>query len=131
MTKEESKKICKENEEAFQKAWYLYWHQETTKAGMEKQKLMMWNCVYLCCENMCKSKGKGIVIPNLEEKAMDATIKVMAKVQNGFRPQKLSSYCYFPVIEQLYNKQVQKIEKELSYEAWQEWQYAEEEANAH
>ena len=120
----ENKKLVQENEARFQNA-QAAWIQSNYKD--DKAWAIMWGCVYLACENMCKSKGKGIVIPHLEEKAMDATCKVMAKIKNGEVIGKLSSFCYFPVIEQLYNKNLQFEERTISYEAWQEFQYVEEE----
>lgn len=120
----ENKKLVQENEAKFQnaqRAWIQSNHQD------DKAWATMWTCIYLACENMCKSKGKGIVIPNLEEKALDATCRVISKIKAGAVVEKLSSFCYFPVIEQLYNKNLQLEERTISYEAWQEFQYAEEE----
>ena len=58
----ENKKLVQENEAKFQNAQRA-WIQSNHKD--DKAWATMWTCIYLACENMCKSKGKGIVIPNL------------------------------------------------------------------
>lgn len=40
----------------------------------------------------------------------------MAKIESGQNPLKMSSFCYYPVINALYNKKVQREDKNLSVE---------------
>ena len=105
-----------ENESRFQKAWDRYWHQETTKAGQKKQWDIMFLCVQFACENMAKSKAYGIRIVDLEGKALDATVKIMQKINEGLRPDKLSSYCYLWVIGELWSKKHRRWEESTSFD---------------
>lgn len=87
---------------------------------------LMWYMVSDCCSNIAKSKLKGIVCPDFEGKVTDATIKCMEKIMEGEDPEKLSSFCYFPVIGVIWDRKLQKEERTISYEAWQECEYARE-----
>ena len=87
---------------------------------------LMWAMVNDCCSNIAKSKLKGVKCPDFDGKVMDATIKCMEKISNGEDPSKLSSFCYFPVIGIIWDRKLQKEERTISWEAWQDWQYAEE-----
>ena len=88
---------------------------------------VMWYLVSDCCSNIAKSKLNGVKCPDFDGKVMDATIKCMEKIREGTNPRKLSSFCYFPVIGVIWDRKLQKEERTLSYEAWQEFQYASEE----
>lgn len=98
----------KENEEAFQRFWDLYWHQETTDEGLKKQWDAMWMCVNKACLNIAKSKCYNLRVRDLEDKAMDATMNVMNKIKSGTHPKKLSSFCYLYTIGQLWSKKEQR-----------------------
>lgn len=87
----------------------------------------MWYLVSDCCSNIAKSKLNGVKCPDFDGKIMDATIKCMEKIRDGTNPRKLSSFCYFPVIGVIWDRKLQKEERTISYEAWQEYQYASEE----
>lgn len=87
---------------------------------------LMWMMVSDCCSNIAKSKLKGIICPDFEGKVTDATIKCMQKIMEGENPGKLSSFCYWPVVGVIYDRKLQKEERTISYEAWQEYTYAEE-----
>lgn len=76
----------------------------------------MWRLVQSCCSNIAKSKLKGVVCPDFDGKVTDATIVVMKKIKLGAKPEKLSSFCYFPVIGIIYNKKLQNEERTLSFE---------------
>lgn len=88
---------------------------------------IMWLEVNECLMSQAKKKAKGIRIPDLEGRIMDATIKAMEKIINE-KPdiRNLTNFLYFFVVDGLYNRKLQKIDKELSWEMWQSWQYAEE-----
>lgn len=104
-----------ENEQKFQKA-YDDWVAATNELEKEKHLKTMYDCVFLCCCNIAKKKAVGIHIPDLEEKCMDATINIIAKIQSGVRPKKLSSYCYLWTIGQLYNKKHKQFEESVSFD---------------
>lgn len=105
-----------ENESRFQKAWDNYWHQETTETGQKKQWDIMFLCVQFACENMAKSKAYGIRIDDLEGKVLDAACKIMNKINEGVRPDKLSSYCYLWVIGELWSKRHRRWEESASFD---------------
>lgn len=87
---------------------------------------LMWYMVNDCCSNIAKSKIKGVVCPDFEGKVTDATIKCMEKIMEGENPVKLSSFCYYPVIGVIWDRKLQKEERTISYEAWQEHEFAKE-----
>lgn len=116
--------IPKEAEEQFQIELTRYRETESKTSWN-----LMWYLVSDCCSNIAKSKLKGIVCPDFEGKIMDATIKCMQKIKDGENPQKLSSFCYFPVIGVIWDRKLQKEERTISYEAWQEYQWNMEERN--
>lgn len=104
-----SKTPLKEREEQFQLELNK-WSQTHSKDSYNK----LWFYIYDCCTNIMLSKGKKHTIYNLEDKAMDATLKIMNKiVKENVRPTKLSSYCYYPCIEQLYGNKTRREENEL------------------
>lgn len=113
--------VPKECEERFQMELTLY-----RLDGNKKSWDRMWLLVNDCCSNLAKSKLKGIICPEFEGKVMDATIKCMEKIQKGENPKKLSSFCYFPVIGVIWDRKLQKEERTISWEGWQEYQLAEE-----
>ena len=86
----------------------------------------MWFMVQDCCSNIAKSKLKGVICPDFDGKVMDATIKCMQKIKGGEDPEKLSSFCYFPVIGVIWDRKLQKEERTISYEAWLACEYAKE-----
>jgi hypothetical protein len=96
------------------------------QTGNPKSCEWVWICVQECCSNTIKSKAKGLVIPDFDGKVTDSVIKVMEKIQNGTNPQKLSSFCYLYVIGVIYNRKLQKEERNFSLEQWQEYQYNKE-----
>ena len=77
--------------------------------------------------SQAKIKAKGIRIPDLEGRMMDATIKAMDKIKTQ-KPdiRNLTNWLYFFVIDGLYNRKLQRIDKEISYESWILCEYAEE-----
>ena len=68
--------------------------------------------------SLCKKKANGIKIPDLESKALDATIYSMDLIKRGKGPaRKLDSlYAWLnnQVIAELYNAKLQTVERELS-----------------
>lgn len=105
-----------DEEEAFQKYWDLFWHQETTKAGQKRAWDKMFILVQNACNACCKTKAYGIRIKDLEGKALDAACKIMDKIREGRRPKKISSYVYLYCIGQLYNKKHIEWERSQSFE---------------
>lgn len=104
LSEEEKKDKVEENEKKFQEAF--------DKGDWDT----MWMCVLFACKNICKSKANGIVINDLDEKALDATIRVMEKIKTGFRPDKLSSTVYLYCIGRLYDKKNIRWERSSSFE---------------
>jgi hypothetical protein len=96
------------------------------QTGNSKSWENIWICVQECCSNTIKSKAKGLVIPDFDGKVTDSVIKVMEKIQSGTDPKRLSSFCYLYVIGVIYNRKLQKEERNFSYEQWQEYQYNKE-----
>lgn len=98
-----SKKYEKEvedNENTFSKALSLW---------VDTQEKQYWDtmfyCVYKACLYEAKSKCYGIVVRDLNDKVVDATLDVMNKIKNdGERPKKLSSFCYLYTIGKLWSK---------------------------
>lgn len=73
----------------------------------------MWICVLDCCTNICKSKAKNKYIPELDQKALDATIYIMDFIRRGARPEKLSSYCYLRCVKYLLDPKTQFWERNI------------------
>lgn len=108
--------IVRENDEKFNTAWDMYWHQETTEKGQKKQWDIMFNCVYFCCCNLGKTKAYGLKVPDLESKCLDAAIKVMSVIKEGRRPSLgLGAFCYLYVIGELWKHKTIEWERSLSY----------------
>ena len=111
----------KECEEQFQIELKEYRESQSKKSWE-----LMWHLVSYCCSDLAKLKLKGVVCPDFEGKVTDATIKCMQKILDGENPKKLSSFCYYPVIGVIWDRKLQKEERTISWEMWQDWQYAEE-----
>lgn len=96
----------KKNEECFQKALSLW---------SEFQDKKYWDSMFLCvneaCLNIAKSKCYKILVRDLEDKAMDATLDVMNKIKSGVKPKKLSSFCYLYTIGKVWNRKEQKWDR--------------------
>lgn len=82
----------------------------------------IWDKMFLILRDiaisLCKKKANGIKIPDLESKALDATIYSMDLIKRGKGPaRKLDSlYAWLnnQVIAELYNAKLQTVERELS-----------------
>lgn len=112
-----------ENESLFQK------HIQLFRAGNPKSSEIVWECVRFCCANIIKSQGvkKGAIFPDLDDKIMESTCRVMKKIIEGNTdPRKLSSFCYLYVIGVIYDRKLQKEEKTISWELWQSYKLKEE-----
>lgn len=68
------------------------------------------------CGSLAKKKAKGIVIPDFEEKVMEATLRVMQIYKNFpyFRAMKLENVAFWKVQEVLFNKNLQLEERTRS-----------------
>lgn len=97
--KECNKQAVEENEKAFQDALSLW-----VKTNDKKQWDKMFFCVQKACLYMAKNKCHNIVVRDLDDKVMDATLDVMSKIKEGVRPKKLSSFCYLYTIGRLWSK---------------------------
>ena len=88
-----------EKEKAFQDALSLW-----IKTNDKKQWDIMFNRVYEACLNIGKTKCYNIVVRDLDDKVMEATLDVMSKIKEGVRPKKLSSFCYLYTIGKIWSK---------------------------
>lgn len=113
--------IPKECEEQFQIELRKYRLNENKRSWEQ-----MWLMVQDCCSNIAKSKLKGVICQDFDGKVLDATLKCMQKIKDGEDPEKLSSFCYFPVIGVIWDRKLQKEERTISYEMWQACEYAKE-----
>ena len=102
---------------------YSHWLENEDKPSWDT----MWFEINNCIMSQAKIKAKGIRIPELEGRMMDATIKAMDKIKTQ-KPdiRNLTNWLYFFVIDGLYNRKLQRIDKEISYESWILCEYAEE-----
>lgn len=97
-----------EQEELFQEAM-KEWDSTNSKDAWDR----MWLRVYECCKAIAIKKAPGK--PLLEERAMDATILVMDRIERlGNHPARLSSYCYWPVIASIQGPKARKEDLELA-----------------
>lgn len=94
-----NKQAVEENERNFQEALSLW-----VAANNKKDWDRMFFCVYKACLYMAKNKCYNIVVRDLDDKVMDATLDVMNKIREGVRPDKLSSFCYLYTIGKLWSK---------------------------
>ena len=108
-----SSTIVEQKEAAFQECLSRY-DLNPTKQNWDA----LWPFVLDACMNMAKSKCYGVKVLNLDDKVLDATIKIMEKIKDGIRPRKLSSYCYLYVIGQLWNIKLQRQEKEIDIDSF-------------
>ena len=109
-----SKKFDKE-EKDFQDT-YDIWVNNEDPVIKKKAWDHMWILVNNACDACCKSKAYGIHIPDLEAKSLDACCKVMIKIQNGVRPEKISSYVYLWCIGELYSAKHRRWEQSESFD---------------
>lgn len=86
----------------------------------------IWDKMFLILRDislsLCKKKAKGIRIPDLESKALDATIYSMDLIKRGKGPvRKLNSlYAWLnsQVIAELYDMKLQNVEREISLDVF-------------
>lgn len=82
----------------------------------------IWDKMFLILRDislsLCKKKAKGIRIPNLESKALDATIYSMDLIKRGKGPKRelnsLYAWLNSQVVAELYDAKLQVAERELS-----------------
>lgn len=80
----------------------------------------MWMRVLECCKALALKIAPGK--PLVEERSVDAAIKVMDRIERlNKHPNKLSSYCYWPVKEALQGPQAMHEDlEECLYEEYEE-----------
>ena len=105
-----------ENQAKFCEA-YAKWiySNKTDKKAWE----VMFLCVQLACENICKSKAYGIQVEDLEGKALDAACNCMTKLQTFSTIEecpKLSSWVYLYSVGQLWNAKHRRWEQSAQFE---------------
>ena len=80
---------------------------------------VMFLCVQLACENVCKSKAYGIHVDDLEGKALDAACNCMNKLSTFTTIEEcpvLSSWVYLYSIGQLWNAKHRRWEQAESFD---------------
>lgn len=96
------------------------------KYNSDNRNKEIWDKMFLILRDiaisLCKKKANGIKIPDLESKALDATIYSMDLIKRGKGPaRKLDSlYAWLnnQVIAELYNAKLQTVERELSLDVF-------------
>lgn len=86
----------------------------------------VWDRMFLILRDiaisLCKKKANGIKIPDLEEKALNATIYSMDLIKRGKGPDgnrnALYAWLNNQVIAELYDARLQKIEREISLDVF-------------
>lgn len=97
-----------EQERLFQEA-ISDWEISGSKAAWDR----MWIRVHECCRALALKIAPGK--DKVEERAMDATITVMDRIKRlNKHPNKLSSYCFWPVVGALQGPKAKKEDMELA-----------------
>lgn len=102
----------KEQEREFQEAM-SHWIEYNDKKS--------WDLMFLRVYEACKALSKKMLKVSLDDmvfhdRLMDAVLTVMENIKNGTRPNKLSSYCYFPCLGSFFGPKAVKEDAEYSYE---------------
>ncbi len=130
-----NKNICKQNEDSFQNAWEAYWHQATTNKEADVHWKRMWECVYFACFNAARKMVKGLInsngepiqVQDLDGKACEASIKIMMKIKDGTRPEKLSSFVWLWTYGEIFGVKQQRQDQEADYSYFNNVAYEETE----
>lgn len=97
----------KEQEARFQEALDHWVHNGDKKSWDE-----MWFRVIECCRALALKIAPGK--QHVEERALDAAATIMKGIkERGLRPEKLSSYCYWPCRGSIQGKAAQHEDQEL------------------
>lgn len=76
---------------------------------------IMWLRVYECCRSIALRIAPGK--PMVEERALDATIKIMDRIERLKKhPAKLSAYCYLPTLGEVQGPKAVKEDRESYFE---------------
>lgn len=75
----------------------------------------MWNIVQEVVTYMTKAQLKGVHLDEdtLNQRILDATIRIMSRIRQGVRPQKLSSFCFLIIRNVLYDPINQEADREI------------------
>lgn len=127
--------IIKQNEDSFQNAWESYWHQATNDKEADVHWKIMWTCVYNACFNAARkmvkglinSNGESIQVQDLDGKACEASIKIMMKIKEGTRPEKLSSFVWLWTYGEIFGVKQQRQDQEADYSYFNNVAYEETE----
>lgn len=78
----------------------------------------MFNTIYSISVSLFKRRARGIRLPNLEERALDATIYSMDLIRRGKYPTTgLIAWCDSQVKGEAYCESNKRIDREYSYDA--------------
>ena len=121
MTKKEQLKL---EEEEFYKT-----QDEYLRTGSKLAWDKMWFQMNKAIGAALKKRLTGIKRNDVDELTMDATIQVMNRYKkpNGYKVQNLLCCAHWAALGVLCNEKQKRIDQELSYEAYLEYEYANEE----
>lgn len=77
--------------------------------------------IWLRVIEACKANAKKLLKVHItdevfHDRLMEAVVTVMAHINDGVKPQKLITYCYFPVLKAFFGEKAKREDKEWSYE---------------
>lgn len=109
-----SKKECEQLKALFYDLLDAYNNGNKSKEIWDKMFLILRDIAL----SLAKKKANGIKIPDLEEKALDATVYSLDLIKRGKGPKKerdaLYAWLNSQVIAELYDARLQKVEREIS-----------------
>lgn len=111
MSKGRPRKEPSEQELEFQTA-YSKWIVDGDKSSYK----VMWIRVKECCNAIASKLLNGLYTSTFDDRVMDATMKCMEDIINGEHPKKLSSYCYWPVVNAVWGPKAKKEDQEECYD---------------
>lgn len=114
-TRQMSKAELEESELLFQE-----YQQHFREFNDKESSDICFNLIYTCCKNIALKKARGKVISDLSDTVMDATLDIFEKWRKGTDINKLSSFCYFPLIGRLYDRKKRFVDREVSLEEYNE-----------
>lgn len=96
------------------------------KYNSDNRNKEIWDKMFLILRDiaisLCKKKANGIKIPDLEEKALNATIYSMDLIKRGKGPDRnrnaLYAWLSSQIISELYDAKLQKVEREISLDVF-------------
>ena len=112
-----TKTECEKEKEEFYNL-LVHWLEHKDKASWDR----MFIIINDICISLMKKKANGIVLPDLESKALDAAIYSMDLIRRGKYPDIEKKFLYgwlnSQIIGTLYSQKQQRIDREISLEQY-------------